>query len=79
MSIVKLAQDLGLSISTVSRALNNYDDVAAETKARVFKRAREIGGDALVLFAPVKSIDAPEGWNLYDTFLYEAVVVAYGE
>jgi LacI family transcriptional regulator len=43
MSIVKLAQDLGLSISTVSRALNNYDDVAPETKARVFKRAREIG------------------------------------
>jgi len=43
MSIVKLAQDLGLSISTVSRALNDYDDVAPETKARVFKRAKEIG------------------------------------
>jgi LacI family transcriptional regulator len=43
MSIVKLAQDLGLSISTVSRALNDYDDVAPATKARVFKRAREIG------------------------------------
>ena len=43
MSIVKLAQDLGLSISTVSRALNNYEDVAPATKARVFKRAKEIG------------------------------------
>src|SRR5260370_30397251 len=43
MSIVKLAQELGLSISTVSRALNDYNDVAPATKARVFKRAREIG------------------------------------
>ena len=43
MSIVQLAQDLGLSISTVSRALNDYDDVAPATKARVLKRAREIG------------------------------------
>lgn len=43
MSIVRLAEDLGLSISTVSRALNGYDDVAPATRARVFKRAREIG------------------------------------
>lgn len=43
MSIVRLARDLGLSISTVSRALNGYDDVSKETKQRVFKRAREIG------------------------------------
>jgi len=43
MSIVLLARDLGLSISTVSRALNGYDDVSPETKQRVMKRAREIG------------------------------------
>ncbi len=43
MSIVRLARDLGLSISTVSRALNDYHDVAPETKLRVRKRAREIG------------------------------------
>lgn len=43
MSIVHLARDLGLSISTVSRALNGYDDVAPETKQRILKRAREIG------------------------------------
>jgi LacI family transcriptional regulator len=43
MSIVQLAKDLGLSISTVSRALNGYDDVAPATKARILKRAREIG------------------------------------
>lgn len=43
MSIVLLAKDLGLSISTVSRALNGYDDVSAETRERVVKRAQEIG------------------------------------
>lgn len=43
MSIVLLAKDLGLSISTVSRALNGYDDVAPETRQRVFARAQEIG------------------------------------
>ncbi len=43
MSIVRLARDLGLSISTVSRALNGYDDVAPATRQRVLKRAREIG------------------------------------
>lgn len=43
MSIVLLAKDLGLSISTVSRALNGYDDVSRETRERVFARAKEIG------------------------------------
>jgi LacI family transcriptional regulator len=43
MSIVTLARDLGLSISTVSRALNGYDDVSPATKQRILKRAREIG------------------------------------
>ena len=42
MSIVQLAQDLGLSISTVSRALNDYDDVAPATKARVLQRMKEL-------------------------------------
>lgn len=43
MSIVTLARDLGLSISTVSRALNGYDDVSPATKQRILERAREIG------------------------------------
>lgn len=42
MSIVRLAEDLGLSVSTVSRALNGYADVAPETRKRVMQRADEI-------------------------------------
>ncbi|MEN9886914.1 MAG: hypothetical protein RL758_1492 [Pseudomonadota bacterium] len=43
MSIHQLAQDLGLSISTVSRALNGYTDVATQTRERVMQRAAELG------------------------------------
>jgi LacI family transcriptional regulator len=43
MSIQTLAQDLGLSISTVSRALNGYTDVAPSTRERVTQRANELG------------------------------------
>jgi LacI family transcriptional regulator len=43
MSIVLLAKELGLSISTVSRALNGYDDVSAATRERVALRAKAIG------------------------------------
>ncbi|MEY4977202.1 MAG: hypothetical protein RIQ97_2397 [Pseudomonadota bacterium] len=43
MSIQLLAQDLGLSISTVSRALNGYTDVAPRTRERVVQRANELG------------------------------------
>ena len=42
MSIHRLARDLGLSISTVSRALNGYTDVAEATRQRVEQRAREL-------------------------------------
>jgi len=35
MSLKAIAKDLGLSVTTVSRALNGYDDVSADTKARV--------------------------------------------
>jgi LacI family transcriptional regulator len=42
MSIVRLAQALNLSVSTVSRALNGYDDVAAETRRRVEAMARQM-------------------------------------
>jgi LacI family transcriptional regulator len=43
MSIVRLAQDLGLSVSTVSRALNGYADVSEATRLRVTERAQALG------------------------------------
>jgi len=48
-----------------------------EIEAAFIQRARQMGGDALVLQEPVKSIEAPRGWDLYDTFVFEAVVVSY--
>jgi len=43
MSIQTLADSLGLSISTVSRALNGYTDVSAKTRARVESAAKAMG------------------------------------
>ena len=44
MSAIKtLAQTLGLSITTVSRALDGYGDVSAKTRARVTEHAAAIG------------------------------------
>lgn len=43
MSIKKLAAHLGLSKSTVSRALNGYTDVNEQTREKVLKAAQEIG------------------------------------
>jgi len=43
MSIKKLAEHLGLSKSTVSRALNGYTDVNEQTRDKVLKAAQEIG------------------------------------
>jgi LacI family transcriptional regulator len=42
MSIQALADSLGISISTVSRALNGYLDVSAATRQRVVEAARAI-------------------------------------
>lgn len=43
MSIRELANQLNLSIGTISRALNDRPDVSAKTRARVLKKAEEIG------------------------------------
>ncbi len=38
-----LSRHLGLSVTQVSRALNNYDDVSEDTRERVHRAARELG------------------------------------
>ena len=38
-----LARELGLSLSAVSKALNDYPDIGAETKELVHSKARELG------------------------------------
>ncbi|MGB0867866.1 MAG: LacI family DNA-binding transcriptional regulator [Granulosicoccaceae bacterium] len=43
VTIQALAKDLGLSKSTVSRALNNYPDISLKTKRLVSDRALKIG------------------------------------
>jgi LacI family transcriptional regulator len=43
MNIKALAKELGLSTSTVSRALNGYPDVNAETRKRVEDAAKTLG------------------------------------
>ena len=43
MKLAMIAQRLNLSESTVSRALNDYQDIAIETKALVRKTAAELG------------------------------------
>ncbi len=43
ITIWDIAEHLDLSISTISRALNGYGDVAAETRQRVFDAAAELG------------------------------------
>ena len=78
----QLASELGVSITTVSRALAGYGDVSAETRARVTSAARERGyvpsragrmlvsgrTDFIGMVLPVRS------GHLIDAFLGEFVV-----
>ncbi len=43
LGIKELARHLNLSVSTVSRALNGYDDVRRETRRRVEQAAQDLG------------------------------------
>ena len=43
VTIDELSKQLGISVSTVSKALNGYRDVSQATRDRVLKRANELG------------------------------------
>jgi LacI family transcriptional regulator len=42
LSLIRIARELGLSVTTVSRALGGFDDVAADTRTRVLAEAERI-------------------------------------
>ena len=42
-TIQDVAKASGVSVGTVSRALNNYPDVSAKTRAKVLEAVRELG------------------------------------
>ncbi|MHB9145217.1 MAG: LacI family DNA-binding transcriptional regulator [Symbiobacteriia bacterium] len=42
-TIRDIAQELGVSITTVSRALNHYPDIKDETRQRILEHARRVG------------------------------------
>lgn len=78
MSLKEIAKSLGLSITTVSRALNGYDDVAEETRQRVQAEVERSGYrpnamarrlkmgkiDAIGLVCPVSSLQHDNGMLL---------------
>ncbi|MDK9697843.1 MAG: LacI family transcriptional regulator [Siculibacillus sp.] len=86
MSLRYIAASLGLSVTTVSRALAGYSDVAEETRRRVKAEAERIGyvpnaiarrlqkgrTDAVGVVAPAGS-DA-----ISDAYLYTAIISAWG-
>jgi DNA-binding LacI/PurR family transcriptional regulator len=43
ISIRDISKHVGLSVSTVSKALNGYSDIAAETKATILKATKDLG------------------------------------
>ena len=43
ITIKDIAREMGVSISTVSRAFNNKYDINAETKAEILKKSAELG------------------------------------
>ena len=55
LSIADLAQELGLSVSTISRALNNAPDVSESTKAQVWELARKLNFQPNNLAAALRS------------------------
>lgn len=55
ISIYDLASELGLSISTISRALNNASDVSETTKAQVWELANRLGYQVNNMAAALRS------------------------
>ncbi len=86
MSLRYIAASLGLSVTTVSRALAGYSDVAEETRKRVKAEAERIGyvPNAIARRLQKGRTDAigvvvPAGPDaISDAYLYKAIIGAWG-
>ena len=43
LTMRQIARELGVSITTISKVLNNHDDIGDETRARVLARVAALG------------------------------------
>ena len=56
-----IAQDLGLSIVTVSKVLRNHPDIGAATRKRVLERAKELNYQPNIT---ARSLVAGQTWTI---------------
>lgn len=75
MSLKAIAAELGISVTTVSRALGGFSDVSASTRARVEAEARRRGYRPNTLARRLKTgkTDAV-GWSSLNMLYCSAVV-----
>lgn len=69
VSLKDIASECGVSIATVSKALNDHSDIGAETKTRIRKKAKEMG---YVPNAAAKSMKTNRTHNLGVLFMDDA-------
>lgn len=80
-SVRKIANSVGVSVATVSRALNNHPDVSAETRQRVLEAARSTGYNPSVGKRPTNVIGlvypsgpVQAGYGDFDSLMLSGVV-----
>jgi len=56
---------------------NGHPFELGDIEAHFIRIAKEMGADAVHFFSPVKSIQAPAGWRIFDTFRCFASVIVY--
>lgn len=56
VTIQDIADELGISRNTVSKAINNTGSIAEATKIKIFKKASEMGYKQFSLLSPVQNI-----------------------
>lgn len=70
ISMKDIAARCGVSVASVSKALNDHHDIGADTKARILETAREMG---YVPNAAAKSLKTAKTYNIGVLFVDEAM------